>query len=308
MDKKEYIVNQLKKTYGKKYENYCITRIITKLDNINLQFVTQKMFRRSDGKIALADLYFPQVNVWVEIDESQHINNLELDEIRTYEVVENNIQRKLRNLEEIIYIGVNEPERIKVFDKDFNISIEDINKRIDEIVLLINNKIKKLGKDFIPWTGVEKLPEYFINKGNIDIYDDVKFKTIQDVSELFNKGYRGMQLAYFKVNENTFVWCPKLRLNDTDFKKSRYINEISDDGKYIYESSLVDNDRFVNDVINSNEVRYIFPKYMDECGQFMYRYAGIYKLDKKSMKRLGLKKRVWVRDYNNNIDISKYFK
>ena len=164
------------------------------------------MFRRLDGKIALADLYFLQVNVWVEIDGSQHINNLKLDEIRTYEVVENNIQRKLKNLEEIIYIGVNKPERIKAFDKDFNISIEDINKRIDEIVLLINNKIKELGKDFIPWIGVENLPEYFINKGSIDLYDDVKFKTIQDVSELFNKGYIGMQLAYFKVNENTFVW------------------------------------------------------------------------------------------------------
>ena len=45
MDKKEYIANQLKKTYGKKYENYCVTRIINKLDNFDVKFITQQMFK-----------------------------------------------------------------------------------------------------------------------------------------------------------------------------------------------------------------------------------------------------------------------
>ena len=69
MDKKEYIVNQLKRTFHKKYENYCITRIIHKLDNEYIQFITQQLFKRPDGKFALADLYFPQLNISVEIDE-----------------------------------------------------------------------------------------------------------------------------------------------------------------------------------------------------------------------------------------------
>lgn len=42
MDKKEYIGNQLKRTFHKKYENYCITRIIHKLDNEYIQFITQQ--------------------------------------------------------------------------------------------------------------------------------------------------------------------------------------------------------------------------------------------------------------------------
>ena len=68
MDKKEYIVNQLKRTFHKKYENYCITRIIHKLDNEYIQFITQQLFKRPDGKFALADLYFSQLNISVEID------------------------------------------------------------------------------------------------------------------------------------------------------------------------------------------------------------------------------------------------
>ena len=73
MDKKEYIVNQLKRTYHKKYENYCITRIIHRLDNEYIQFITQQLFKRPDGKFALADLYFPQLNISVEIDEPHHL-------------------------------------------------------------------------------------------------------------------------------------------------------------------------------------------------------------------------------------------
>ena len=123
MDKKEYIANQLKKTFGKKYENYCVTRIINKLDNLNIRFITQQMFKREGEEIALADLYFPQVNVWVEVDESQHLNQTEEDKIRTQEVIKNNIRSKLKNLEEVIYIELEEPERINIFDKNTGVNI-----------------------------------------------------------------------------------------------------------------------------------------------------------------------------------------
>ena len=42
MDKKEYITNQFKKTFGKKYENYCITRIYRLLNRLNVQNYSQK--------------------------------------------------------------------------------------------------------------------------------------------------------------------------------------------------------------------------------------------------------------------------
>ena len=87
MDKKEYIVNQLKRTFHKKYENYCITRIIHKLDNEYIQFITQQLFKRKGKKIALADLYLPQVNVQIEIDEGHHLEQASDDFERTNEVI-----------------------------------------------------------------------------------------------------------------------------------------------------------------------------------------------------------------------------
>lgn len=57
MDKKEYIVNQLKRTFHKKYENYCITRIIHKLDNEYIQFITQQLFKRPDEKFVENAVY-----------------------------------------------------------------------------------------------------------------------------------------------------------------------------------------------------------------------------------------------------------
>lgn len=306
MDKKEYIANQLKKTFGKKYENYCVTRIINKLDNLNVRFITQQMFKRDGEEIALADLYFPQVNVWVEIDESQHLNQAEEDRIRTQEVIKNNIRSKLKNLEEVVYIELEEPERINIFDKNRIITIEEINKRIDDIVEKINARILELGDRFVPWVNIYNTADEFVKKQSIEKNDNAKFRTLQDVSELFNKGYHGNQLAYFNVSkeDNEYAWCPKLKLNEDDFKNNLYENEISDDGVYIFESSKEKNDKFVLDVLKTNEKRFVFAKYRDETGDFSYKFLGVYILDRN--KTMNLNKRSWKK-IDSKISLNKYF-
>lgn len=306
MDKKEYIANQLKKTFGKKYENYCVTRIINKLDNLNVRFITQQMFKRDGEEIALADLYFPQVNVWVEIDESQHLNQAEEDRIRTQEVIKNNIRSKLKNLEEVVYIELEEPERINIFDKNRIITIEEINKRIDDIVEKINARILELGDRFVPWVNVYNTADEFVKKQSIEKNDNAKFRTLQDVSELFNKGYHGNQLAYFNVSkeDNEYAWCPKLKLNEDDFKNILYENEISDDGVYIFESSKEKNDKFVLDALKTNEKRFVFAKYKDETGDFSYKFLGVYILDRN--KTMNLNKRSWKK-IDSKISLNKYF-
>lgn len=306
MDKKEYIANQLKKTFGKKYENYCVTRIINKLDNLNVRFITQQMFKRDGEEIALADLYFPQVNVWVEIDESQHLNQAEEDRIRTQEVIKNNIRSKLKNLEEVVYVELEEPERINIFDKNRIITIEEINKRIDDIVEKINARILELGDRFVPWVNVYNTADEFVKKQSIEKNDNAKFRTLQDVSELFNKGYHGNQLAYFNVSkeDNEYAWCPKLKLNEYDFKNNLYENEISDDGVYIFESSKEKNDKFVLDALKTNEKRFVFAKYRDETGDFSYKFLGVYILDRN--KTMNLNKRSWKK-IDSKISLNKYF-
>ena len=70
--KKEYITEQFRKSFNKKYENYCISRIYHLLMRDDIQLITQQIFYRADGKHVMADAYFPQINVWVEIDEGHH--------------------------------------------------------------------------------------------------------------------------------------------------------------------------------------------------------------------------------------------
>ena len=64
-----------KRTNRKDDENYILNAIWQKIDNMNLQPVTQQCIILKDGKRALIDLYFPQLNYGIECDEEHHKNN-----------------------------------------------------------------------------------------------------------------------------------------------------------------------------------------------------------------------------------------
>ena len=306
MDKKEYITNQFRKTFGKKYENYCITRIYSLLNRLDVQIITQQLFKRDNGKIALADLYFPQIKLVVEIDEWQHKKewNKEDDIERS-----KSIKKEINALSDILSF---EPEVERI---DVTKSIEDINNRIDKIIEIINNRIEKLGTNFRPWNNDNRNAQYYIEKKNISVEDNIQFRTVQEVSELFNKGYKANQKVYFKtVIDNEYVCCPKLKLeesNKNEFKNNPYINTITSDKKYIFEYRVKDPIGFVNEMLklHFNEIRIMFPKYKDETGMMMYRFRGIYIFDIEATKntlKSGENRIVW-RKIDNKLDLRKYF-
>lgn len=305
LTKKEYITNQFRKTFGKKYENYCITRIYSLINNMDVRVVTQQLFKRGNDDIALADLYFPQLNIWVEIDEYYHSKQEEEDKKRVEEVIKNN---KLNRLEEVISITtLEEPIRINVgLDKNKNdISIEDINKQIDFVVKKVNEKIEDLGNKFIPWTCVYKSPLEYRNK-LIKFEDNVKFRTIKECTEIFekmNKKYK-QQCAWFNIKDNTYLWCPKLDLIENENIKCNWENKISIDGTTIYESSRKGH-KDSADSLNWNELRITFPYYKDENDERMYKFRGVFKLDKNATEKLNYEKRVWKR-ISTEINLNDY--
>jgi very-short-patch-repair endonuclease len=119
MDKKEYIIRQLGRTKNKKYEVYVVSRIIHLLNNFDIKFVTQQYVTRPEGR-ALTDLFFPQVNLHIEVDEPYHKDNIENDKIREADIVNATNHEVLR--------------------VDVSKSIEDINSQIHEIVENILSK------------------------------------------------------------------------------------------------------------------------------------------------------------------------
>lgn len=64
-----------KRTNRKDKENYILNAIWHKLDNMDLQPVTQQCVILNNGKRALIDLYFPQIQYGIECDEAYHKHN-----------------------------------------------------------------------------------------------------------------------------------------------------------------------------------------------------------------------------------------
>ena len=299
VSKKEYLTNQFRKTFGKKYENYCVTRIYNLVNNFNLQIVTQQLFKRGNNKIALADIYFPQINLWVEIDEQHHDAQENADTQRTEEVLINN---KINKLEEVIQVQeLEKPYRIKVAAGH---ELEDINEQIDLIVQEINSRISTLG-DKLKWDCKDKEPSEFIGKV-IKYSDNVKFRTIEKVTELFKNIRYRQQCAWFKIKENEYLWCPKLDLAENEYKNCKWKNKISIDGNEIYES-LRDGQKEDENSLNHliKEKRVTFAYYNDENGSRMYKYRGVFILDKEATIKFNYEKRVWKK-LSDEIDLSQY--
>jgi very-short-patch-repair endonuclease len=310
MDKKEYIVNQIKKSFGngKKYENYCVTRIIALIDNLDIQFVTQQMFKRKEKDIAYADLYFPQINLWVEVNEGYHKNNIENDKLRTKEVIqENKIDRKIKAkydaLDEVVYLEKEEPFVIQVYDN----TIEDIHDQINQIVDEVNKRVKALGDKFVPWSYENNNPYYYRKMGYIEANTVSKFRTIDEACELFNviPNYYNKMHGYIPLNETEYAWFPTLKINGCECDNNAWENEISQDGKIIYENQKEKDDKFLKEVLDKDIIRYVFVKYKDitGIGNTIYKFIGIYKINKEETIKNNI--RVWDL-FNKKIDLTKY--
>ncbi len=115
MDKKEFTIRQISRTNKKNFENYVVTRILHKVDDPDVKFVTQQYVKRPDG-FALAELYVPQINLFIEVDEGQHRKTITADEIRDadFELATST-----------------KPTRIRV---DRSRSLAQINRDVDRVV------------------------------------------------------------------------------------------------------------------------------------------------------------------------------
>ena len=308
MEKIEYITNQLKKTFGKKYENYCVTRIYSLINRNDVKIVTQQLFKRKGKNIALADLYFPQINLWVEIDEGHHENQVQSDKDRTKEVIEmnkipNEVKKKYEALEEVINPELEEPYRIVVYNK----SLDEINKQIDVIVKEVNNRIVRLGEDFIPWINVNSNPDEFISKGVIKVSDNAKFKTIDTIGKLFNiekVPFNQKLHGYININSNIYYWCPTLKIVGDECDNNAWENEISEDGNTIFENQKEKSSHYISDVLNEKPIRYIFTKYKDETGSMIYKFKGVFDLDEE--ETIKTNKRTWKK-ISDEINLKQYF-
>ena len=270
----EYMEHLFDSIKSKKTESYIIHRIWNKLDDDRVRFVTQQKITLPNGKYALADLYLPQLNIFVEVNEPYHDKQKDQDKYRNEKIVE------LTEADQFII------ECGKGTDKCEWKSLSEIHQQIDECVTFIKKRITDVGEQLKPWSMSESLTvEFHKNKGYLNVDDKDALRTIDDICRL-----TGGVTAGLPQHPDMELWFPRVN------NRSNWLNEKSDDGQTIYESNTKDpkkNYDHIEDSIKKNLQRVTFFKFKDSLGIENYFFLGIFRIDAEASRKD--KKCVWRR-------------
>ena len=234
-------------------------------------------------------MHLPQLNLFIEVNEPFHEDNIERDKLRN-EKIEDITHSELHP----IVCG------FKTEGKDGKEVIhwkplDEIHRQITDVVSLIRQRISELGENFKPWDDVSTLSvEYHRNKGYLKVEDNECLRTTEDVAAVFgtkakHRGFYRVSGAAIPNKKGEIVWWPN--------KEHRlWHNELSEDGMFIYEYPKAEDKRAAHLkqwLSAPEETRVTFLRYKDDLGFCFYRFVGVFRLDKdKSVKE---NKCVWER-------------
>ncbi len=260
MNKLDFITRQLAKAQRKRFEHYVVNRIWTLLDDTTIKFVTQQYVARPEGR-AMTDMYFPQLAVHIEIDEGFHKLQIEADKLREADIVNATGHQVLRI--------------------DVTKDIEIINADIAIIVEIL--RTTKAGiQDFDPWNLEKEMdPQTYIEKGFVDVADDVAFRTQADAAACFGRERRSLQWSYIHhpVEKGKRIWFPKL------YKNEDWDNRISLDEEIITEFCLTSvgmEKHFKRSIKDTAVGRLTFARVRSPMRDVMYRFKGEFRIDREA--------------------------
>lgn len=271
--KQEYILRSLSKIAHKKWELFVISRILHGLSDDEIEFVTQQLVRRPDGTRALTDIYFPQFNLHVEIDEPDHENHLQDDELREQDII-------LQTGHEVKHIKIAVENSVPAKEKDISLVRRDVDELIEYIAE--QKKIAIRSNKFSPWNWEERYSSVpVIKRGNVSIQDNVVFHTQIEAMRCFGFRGNGWQRGAWKIPDGTgdVIWFPRL------YPHGMWNNELAEGGKKIFERAA--NEDGVSSIKQQIEegaqrphVKWIvFAKAKDHLGFNLYRYVGSFKMN-----------------------------
>jgi hypothetical protein len=225
MNKKDYILRSLQKIAHKKWELFIISRIIHRLDDGEIEFVTQQFVRRPDGSRAMTDLYFPQFSLHLEIDEPAHEKQVPADFARQRDIIDQT-NHSFR--------------RIKIstdHDTKSGGVLEEVAAKVDSFVNEIR-VLKKKGIEagtFTPWDFEKRYSsEPIIEKGYISTDDNVVFRTQVEALRCFGFEGKAWMKGKWPVPSmgeefESEVWFPRL------YEHGIWENSLENEGTLIRE-------------------------------------------------------------------------
>lgn len=280
--KLQYISKLFQKTSFKAIENYCLTRFWHKLDNDEIKIIPQQYVNRHFDKYALTDIYLPQFKIHIEVNEPAHYDSPEriiADQNRKKEIEHRTGHR--------------------LFVIDCRKNVLDIHKNIDSIVKIVHEEIiiQKQQDLFKPWQpDIEQNPQYWKNKKIIKEVDDISFKSIEDICQLFDADFAKTKRGFLRqgaikhpTDSDYIIWWP------AENKRSGWINTLKENDNIIIEShsDSVKRNSHYNNLIKTDELRIVFFHYKDVLGNVGYKFKGIYNIDK--VKSSGCDGLFWTR-------------
>jgi len=283
--KRDYIKKIFARTNKKDYENYVLSGIWHKLDNLNLKPVTQQYIKCRGDKYYLMDMYFPQINFAVEVNEGYHKRQLSQDNLRMDDI--------LQAIEDDNFIDSSINSKILFFKVDVTTNLEAINSKINEVVKNIRDRIKDFEDQGIKIEWLSPEEEYKKVKETHDkifVEDYITFKTIKDVlNTIFGNDYLNYMKSYsfFDIGERDdgidMFSAPKLSIKNSNGEfislAAGWINELSMDWNELIESK---DNYSVLPYVTKGFKRAIFAKYKNNLGISGYRFLGVYKLTDNS--------------------------
>ena len=280
--KLDYWERVITRIFHKGLETYVILRIWSLLDDDRVKFVPQQNVMLPNKKRALVDLYLPQIDIAIEVNEPYHLKTQKRDRKRNSSIAKRLVA--------------------KVYTIDCSKPMTEVHARISEVVNEIRKRIIAKGEDFSPWLGLDEFRAKYHRAKDIMSVDEDYFENSDEICRTFNmpikkRGWRRAGGSDVLRDGMTSLWWPIA--NNKVWK-----NEVSDGGRIIYEAKREKNGRasHVAKVKAGNQKRIVFFHDKDPVfGWRRYKFLGLYHLDKAKSRS----KCVWVRD-DSVVRISDY--
>ncbi len=290
ISKETYVTRNFQKISGKRWELYVITRVIHMLNDHDIEYVCQQYINPPQNKdYYLADLAFPSLKLYLEIDEGQHGEKSHqiADIKRDAEILEATDWECKRIAVYVIENGIKKDKKLPI-----------LNKEVDDFVKYIKFKKKELIKlgNTVTWNYEDKFkPQTYINKKKLTVNDNVALLNHRDVLRLFGYKKGHYQRAVWKINKfNQMVWFPKL------YPNSDWVNNFDDKTGLIHQYRK---DLKPHPVPSKDDPdRIVFAHQKNIFGQTVYKFFGVFRTEFSMTDSV----HHYFKRIDKEIDLSKY--
>jgi hypothetical protein len=267
--KTRYIVRSLSKIARKEWELFVVSRVVHGIDE-DIEFVCQQLVRRPDGSRALTDLFFPQFNLHLEVDEPFHSKQVNADEKRTQDIV-----------------GVTGHciERISVLNaQEEPKSLDVLRGEVDDFVERLRSKrLAHISSGtFQPWDWENRYSaRSVLDRGYMDVNDNIMFRTQVEAMKCFGFEGRGWQKGAWTIPDGSedWLWFPRL------YEHFIWKNELTPDGQRIFQRALSEEgvlsiSKQMQDAgKNPDRNVIVLAKARDPLGLNLLRYVGTFRVN-----------------------------